>query len=85
LAQALAVPVFGLLIQRVEIQQVSVTKAMTALAKPNLTLWEDLGKCPAPVMIAQHERCGERLICKILVKNFILGDLPVMGQVAHEE
>ena len=59
-------PVFGLLIQRVEIQHVSVTKAMTALAKPGLTLWKDLGKCPAPVVIAQHERCGERLIFKAL-------------------
>ena len=61
-----AVPVVGLFIQRVEIEHIGIAKAVTTLAKPGGKLWEDFGKCLAPVMIAQHERDREGLICKAL-------------------
>jgi hypothetical protein len=39
---------------------------VTTLAKLGGKLWEDFGKCLAPVMIAQHERDREGLIRKAL-------------------
>ena len=77
-AKAPAVPVTGLLIKRVEKQHVGFAKAVTPVAKPCRKLWEDFGKCPALVMIAQHERSREGLIGKELFENFILGDTPVV-------
>jgi hypothetical protein len=68
----------GLLIKRVEKQHLSFAKALTPVAEPGRTLWEDLGKCLAPVLIAQHERDREGLIGKALFENLILADTPVM-------
>ena len=68
----------GLLIKRVEKQHLGFAKAVTPVAKPGCKLWEDFGKCPALVMIAQHECDREGLIGKALFENLILADTPVM-------